>query len=83
VNPQVLQVLTWALGGLLTVALFALNRLLGKLDAAAAENKALVAANIDLKLSIIELKGTARAVDRSLTTALDILAPRPPEGSGT
>lgn len=75
-----LQVLTWALGGLLTVALFAINRMLGKLDAAAAENKALVAANIDLKLSIIELKGTARAVDRTLSA---LPFPTPLEGGAS
>jgi hypothetical protein len=50
-----------------TVLLFALNRLLGKLDAAGVENKALTAANWDLKLAVLELKGTAHALERTLS----------------
>jgi hypothetical protein len=51
-----------------TVLLFALSRLLGKLDAAQAENKLLLAGNWDLKLSVIELKGVSHALDRTLSS---------------
>lgn len=60
----VLGIVVSALGIAVTVLLFALSRLLGKLDATNAENKVLLSANWDLRLSIIELKGTAQAWDR-------------------
>lgn len=66
-NPQAWQVLTWALGGLLTIALFALNRLLGKLDAKDAEIKVKDETILNLRLSVIELKGIGRVVDRTLS----------------
>lgn len=66
-NPQAWQVLTWALGGLLTIALFALNRLLGKIDAKDAEIKAKDETILNLRLSVIELKGIGRVVDRTLS----------------
>lgn len=66
-TPAALNVLTWALGAAVTVLLFALNRLLGKLDTRDAEIKLLTSANTDLKLAIIELKGATRVLDRTLS----------------
>lgn len=67
-TPQAWQVLSWALGAGVTVLLFALNRMLGKLDAAAAENKALTQANISLQIALSELKGTATTLERTLSS---------------
>jgi hypothetical protein len=68
------QVAIWALGGALTVALFVIGRVFTKMDALRTENQALRDANIDLKLAVVELKGTARAVDRTLG-ALPVATP--------
>jgi hypothetical protein len=68
-NPVAWQVLTWAFGALLTITLFALQRLLGKLDAALAENKVLTATVFDLKLANSELRGVSAALDRTLGAA--------------
>lgn len=73
-SPTAWQVLTWAFGALLTIALFALQRLLGKLDARDAEIKLLTATNFDLKLANSELRGTAAAVDRTLGAGAAALA---------
>lgn len=62
-NPTV----TWVLGAGLTVALFVIARVWSVLDSVRAENRALERANIDLKLALVELKGTARVVDRTLS----------------
>ena len=56
VTPTAWTVLVSLLGLAVTVLLFALNRLLGKLDAKDTENKLLTQANWDLKLSVLELK---------------------------
>jgi hypothetical protein len=79
VSPTALSALTWALGIVVTILLFALNRLLGKLDARDAEIKLLTAANIDLKLANIEFRGTARVLDRTLSALPNV----PPEGGGS
>lgn len=62
-NPAV----TWALGAGLTVALFVIARFWAVADKLRTENQALRDANYDLKLAIVELKGTARVVDRTLS----------------
>lgn len=72
-NPTV----TWVLGAGLTVTLFVLSRVWSVLDGVRAENRALERANIDLKLALVELKGTARVVDRTLSA----LPTAPSEGS--
>lgn len=65
-TPQAWQVLTWVLGGLLTVALFALKRMFEKADARDKENRDLRDANLTYRLAIIELKGTQTAVNNTL-----------------
>ena len=65
-TPQAWQVLTWTLGGLLTIALFALKRMFEKADAREAENRDLREANLTYRLAIIELKGTQHAVNTTL-----------------
>lgn len=68
---------TWALGAGLTIALFVLARYFTIVDGLRKENQALRDANYDLKLAVVELKGTARVVDRTLSA---LPAVRPPEG---
>lgn len=65
-TPQAWQILTWALGALLTIVLFVLNQVIADRRALVAENKALSSANVDLKLAVSELKGTAAALERTL-----------------
>jgi len=68
---------TWALGGGLTIALFVIGRYFTIVDGLRKENQALRDANYDLKLSVVELRGTARVVDRTLSA---LPAATPSEG---
>lgn len=61
------SVLVGLLGITVTILLFFVGRLLTKLDARDTEIKVLTAANTDLKLANIELRGTARVLDRTLS----------------
>jgi hypothetical protein len=78
-TPTAWSVLGVAAGLLLTLLLFIIGRLLTKLDARDTEIKVLTAANTDLKLANIELRGTARVLERTLS-ALPLTTS---EGHGT
>jgi hypothetical protein len=75
VTPTAWTVLTALLGLAVTVLLFALNRLLSKIDSLTSENKAHVDTIWTLKLAVSELKGTARVVDRTLS-GIPVIATR-------
>lgn len=77
-TPTAWSVLVGLLAIAVTVLLFFVGRLLTKLDARETEIKVLTAANTDLKLANVELRGTARVVERTLN-ALPLTAP---EGHG-
>ena len=79
-TPTAWSVLGVAAGLLLTLLLFIIGRLLTKLDARDTEIKVLIAANTDLKLANIELRGIAKTLERTLN-ALPISSS--PEGHGT
>jgi len=68
VSAQGLQVLTWALGALLTVALFVVARVWSVLDGVRKENQTLRDANYALQLAVVELKVGAKAADRILSS---------------
>jgi hypothetical protein len=79
-TPTAWSVLMGVAGLVITILLFALQRLLTKLDARDTEIKVLTAALTDIKLTNIELRSSLTVLNRTLNS-LPITAR--PEGHGT
>jgi hypothetical protein len=73
-TPTAITVLLGVAGLLITVLLFALGRLLTKLDSRDTEIKVLTVAITDLKLANSELRGMSKVLERTLS-ALPISTP--------
>ena len=67
------QTLLWLLGAALTLAVLMIGRYWTIVDGLRKENQVLRDINVDLKIAVSELKGTSHAVNRTLTSVMDIL----------